>query len=158
MFSTVELDYLKGLINSYFMKGYKYYVAHTVTESNNDYDIYIYISKEKITASNSNTFILPEGTLFIKIDSSYRSDGYNPSLNSRDVLSFYENSISIDVAEFIYTNAELNYSLTTDVINPDLFFVGATSVFDLNTSYALLFVCVITFLYTFIKSILRLRR
>lgn len=154
MFTSVEIDYLKGLINTYFMKGYKYYVARTVTESDNDYDIYVYLSKEKIIASSSSSFVLPEGTLLIKIDSSSRSDGYYSSLGSRDVLSAYEGTINIDVAEFVYTNAELNYKLITDVVNPNLLYTGSSNITDTYTNYALLFLVVIAFLYTFIKSIL----
>lgn len=72
MLTTNELDYVKALISTYYTKGYKYYLCTTVTElynSDNDYDLCIYFSKEPIEAVTDNYFDVKNG-LQIYIDSS----------------------------------------------------------------------------------------
>ena len=61
MLSSLESEYLKGLISVYKSKGYKYYIAHTVTETNNDYDVCIYLSKTEIKAIDQNILVLKMG-------------------------------------------------------------------------------------------------
>lgn len=159
MFTSVELDYLKGLINTYAKQGYKYYVAHTITEINNDYDFCVYFSKEEITASNSNNFVIPSNSYVVYVDSSSRNDNsYNPSTGSRDTVSLYEGDLRVNVAEFIYTNASLGYNVIDYPINPDLNYAGTTSLDTHLVNYSLLFICSSIFIYMFIKSILRIRR
>lgn len=159
MFSQVEENYIKGLIGSYFKQGYKYYVCHTVNETDNVYDIYIYFSKEEIKALNSNSYKLDK-SICLKIDSSTRNDNsYNPSIHSRTILSNsnYTGDLDINEAEFIYTNATLDYEISVDTINPDINYNGH-SVSDSFYSIGILFILVILFVYTFVKDILRIRK
>ena len=159
MFSQVEENYIKGLIGSYLKQGYKHYLCHTVTETDNNYDVYIYFSEKEIKALSSNAFEL-DSALCIKIDSSIRNDNsYNPSTHSRTILSNsnYSGAIDINEAEFVYTNAEISYETTLDTINPDINYNGY-SVVDSWYSVSMLFVLVILFIYTFIKDIFRIRK
>ena len=78
MFSVLEESYIKSLINTYKKYGYNYYVVHTVTESDNEYDFYIYFSKDDIVFSNSYAFTLSDNSLMVKVDSSSRNNSpYN---------------------------------------------------------------------------------
>lgn len=159
MFTAQESDYLKGLLNVYKELGYKYYVAHTVTETNNNYDMYVYLSKDKITSSSPSDFNLSDNSIVIYIDSSSRNDNnYNPSVHTRDILYPYSGSLHVHIAEFIYTNADVTYSLVGDSVNPDILLTGANNYDNKLFSYGLMFIVVSIFLYTFIKSILRIRR
>ena len=159
MFTAVENEYLKGLLNVYKEQGYKYYVAHTVTETDNNYDMYVYLSKEKITSSSPTTFNLADNSIVIYIDSSSRNDNsYNPSIHTRDILYVYSGELKVNLAEFIYTNAEVSYTLIDNSLNPDILLSGANSYDNKLFSYGLMFIVVSIFLYMFIKSILRLRR
>ena len=117
MLSSLESEYLKGLISTYKLKGYGYYLAHTVTENNNDYDVCVYFSKSKIKAIDQNIFSIENG-LKIYIDSSSRS--YNTSYNTPRVVLADNNfnaTISVNVAEFVYTNSILGYSEETYVLD-----------------------------------------
>lgn len=76
MLSSVELEYVKSLISTYYAKGYKYYLCTTVTETNyttTDYDICIYFSKEPIEAVTDNYFDIRNG-IQIYIDSSSKRE------------------------------------------------------------------------------------
>lgn len=159
MFTALENEYLKGLLNVYKEQGYKYYVAHTVTETDNYYDMYVYLSKDKITSSSPNRFNLSDNSIVIYIDSSSRNDNsYNSSTHSRDTLFVYSGNLNVNLAEFIYTNAEVSYSLIDNSLNPDILLSGVNSYDNKLFSYGLMFIVVSIFLYMFIKSILRLRR
>lgn len=159
MFTTVENEYLRGLLNVYYEKGYKNYIAHTVTETDNNYDFYVYLSKDKITANSSHDFVLSDNSIVIYVDSSARStSGYNPSNSSRDLVSFFSGDLHVHIAEFIYTNANFSYSLINEPINPDILMSGVNSYDNKIFSFGLMFVVVSLFLYMFIKSILRIRR
>lgn len=158
MFSVQEENYIKGLIASYYKHGYKYYLCHTVTESNNTYDFYIYFSKEEISAITSDTFEL-KNAVFMKVDSSQRNDnGYNGSTHSRDVIqdSFSE-IVNVHQAEFIYTNAVVNYKTDSIALNPDINYIDCP-ILNNYCIYGILIVLVISFLFSFVSSILRLRK
>lgn len=159
MFSAVEENYLKGLISSYYKKGYKFYVCHTITENNNEYDVAVYFSKNEIVASTPLTFDISNG-VYIKIDSSSRYS-YNDSSNiykSLLVDGNYNNILSVDKAEFIYTNAKTTYAETSLPINPDINYNTSNSYSNIY-SYSII-ICLITvlFLYIFIRDLLRFGR
>lgn len=159
MFSQVEESYVKSLISRYYEEGYTYYICHTVTESDNDYDIYIYFSKTEITAIDKLNFDLKDG-LFIKIDSSSRNqNAYNPSTDYRIVLSDsrYNGVVSVDKAEFIYTNCKYNYESTVGVIYPDFNYSGS-SFYVSKYSVIAIVVLVVSFVYTFVRDVLRIRK
>lgn len=159
MFTSVETEYLKGLLNSYASKGYKHYVSHTITESDNNYDFVVYLSKDEITSSSPNKFNIPDNSIQIYVDSSSRNENnYNPSLHSRDILYNYHGTLEVDVAEFIYTNSKVTYDSITNTINPDILLSSSNSYQSNVLDYSLLFVLISIFLYLFIKSILHIKR
>lgn len=159
MFTAVESDYLKGLLNVYREQGYKYYVAHTVTESDNVYDMYVYLSKDEIISTSPSDFELSDNSIVIRIDSSSRNDNsYNSSTHSRDTLFHYHGDLSVNLAEFIYTNSNVSYSLIDKSLNPDILISGVNNYDNKLFSYGLMFIVISIFLYIFIKSVLRIRR
>lgn len=160
MFTQTEENYIKALINTYKKKGYNYYLCHTVTEDNNNYDISLYVSKEEIKAVSGSVFDLTNAVC-IQIDSSSRNNNnYNSSLHSRDrILNTSVTTIlEVHEAEFIYTNATYTYNETNTCVNPDLLLQGSDSISSLYLSITCIVVLVITFLYTFFINILRVRR
>lgn len=161
MFSSVEENYIKGLISAYAKQGYKYYICHTVTESYNNYDIYIYFSKSEIEAITPLTFDVSNG-IYLKIDSSSRNDNnYNPSTDYRIIVSSsnFNNVVSVDKAEFIYTNATVTYSTTDSlVINPDITLNNSTNYLSLKMDYLLCCLVCTNLLFLFISKVLRLRK
>lgn len=160
MFSDVEENYIISLINTYRKEGFPYYIVHSITDRDNDYDICLYVSKEEIKEVSSDIFKVSHG-IEIQIDSSSRnSDGYNPSTHSRDrmVNSDFSGIVQVDIAEFIYTNASREEESFTRCINPDVLLQNTDSTSSLYLSMACTFTLIITFLFTFFSSILRLRR
>lgn len=146
MLSQVELEYVRALINTYYAKGYKYYMCHTISDNNNnDYDICIYFSKDKIEALNDNYFSVENG-IRIYIDSSLKS---NYNTNASDVVSSFSNNVTVDVSEFIYTNAESEYSYNSLCLNPDLQIDYKQNHLSVIT---LILMCII-FCYIFIKDL-----
>lgn len=145
MLSSIEMDYVKGVLNAYYAKGYKYYLIHTVTEPDNNYDIHIYLSKEEIVAMNDNYFFVNHG-LELLIDSSLRS--YNSSI-ARDSVSNFSGNVTVNQAEFIYTNAESRYNLTTLSLNPNI----TVDYTESATSVILIIVVCILLLYLFIRDL-----
>lgn len=160
MFSQVEENYIKSLINTYLKEGYKYYVCHTVTETDNTYDVYIYFSKEEIKAISQETFDITNG-IYIQFDSSSRNDNsYNSSTHSRIrvVNESVTDIVSINQAEFIYTNAVYEYSTANTIVNPDLMLQSSDSYLSIIFMYVCIAILVITFLYTFFTNVLRVRK
>ena len=110
MLTAVESEYIRGLISVYQLKGYKYYMCHTVTENNNNYDACIYFSKDEIMAIDNNIFSVSSGVK-IYIDSSSRSynyqTGYNDSPRTLIADNSFNGNVNVNVAEFVYTNANI---------------------------------------------------
>ena len=159
MFTQVETDYLKSLINFYKKQGYDYYLAHTVTENYNNYDMCIYFSKEEIKASTDNTFSI-KNAIVINIDSSGRNDNNNYSTSARDIISNsnYSGSLLVHPAEFIYTNAILDYEAVSFCINPDILESGVNSYNNNLFSLSILFLLTLILLYHFIHDLIRIHR
>lgn len=151
MFSDSELNYLSGLINRYKQEGYKYYLLHTVSSEDSDYNICLYLSKEQIIASSSDNFILPDLTLELHINT------YDLSVN-RDILFIEHGDIEVSSNEFVYTNSKLNYELINYPINPDLLVSSFDSSNSNTYSLVTIFLLCSIFLYLFIKSVLNIRR
>ena len=157
MFSNTEVEYVESLVNVYKSKGYKYYLAHTVTERYNSVDVEIYFSKEEIKASTEDIFIVKNG-LKITLDSgsrNYENTIYSPRILLAD--SNFNGTVNVNVEEFIFTNASLNYELTQSVVNPDIMISQPVSPEFNLFSYSLLFLVVSIFIYMFVKSILRIK-
>lgn len=159
MFSQVEIDYIKSLVNVYRDKGYMYYLAHTVTERNNEYDICIYFSKEEIDASTDEIFNI-NNALVIYIDSSSRNDNNNSSIHTRDLISNsnFSGTVRVNTAEFIYTNAVCNYTETMFCINPDILQSGVTSYNSNLQNNVIIVLLTVILLYHFIYDIFRIHR
>lgn len=154
MLSSVEIDYLKSLILAYKKQGYNYYLCHTVTNyysDVNDYDLYVYFSKDPIEAITSDHFYVPEGGIEVQIDSSSKS---NNNTNDSVVSFSYSGDVVVDVAEFTYTNAKLyeGYSVSSNALSPDI--VEATPY--ATTSFVLILFVVMTFLYIYIRDLLNI--
>lgn len=159
MFTQTEENYIKALINTYKKKGYNYYLCHTITEDNNNYDIAVYVSKEEIKAVSGSVFDLTNA-IYIQIDSSTRNNSYNSSLHSRDriVNSNVTTILEVHEAEFVYTNATYTYNEANTCVNPDILLQGSDSISSLYLSITCIVVLLISFLYTFFINILRVRR
>lgn len=149
MLTQVEKDYLISLINTYKKQGYKHYMAHTVTENNNDYDICVYFSKNDIVAINDNYFDIGTNALKILINSSSRS---NYDSVDRDNVSSFNGNVTIPEYEFIYTDAKAEYSISSLCVNPDITLDYGFRQIDL----VLLFLVCIIFSYVFIKDLLNI--
>lgn len=158
MLSAIEQDYILGIINTYKKQGFKYYLAHTVTETNNDNDICVYLCKDEILAYGNYTYSI-NNALVIRIDSSSRNDNsYNSSTHDRITFTdSYSGLLSVNMAEFIYSNAKLNYETTQAVIVPDLLVSGSDSAVSDEYMGITTILIVILFLYIFIKDILRIK-
>ena len=113
MFSAQELEWIKALIETMRQKGYKYYVAHTITENNNDIDVVVYFSEQPITGNGLYNFTITGGIRYSLDSSGYYS---NDSNEARTKVSNYSGNINVSRTEFVYTNAE--YSGTS--IQPDI--------------------------------------
>lgn len=148
MLTQIEHDYCKSLVDTYYSKGYKYYLIHTITDTNNNYDVCIYFSKTEISGLNDNYFFIDHG-LRIYLDSS--SKNYNYS-GSRDTVDSFSGNVTIDVAEFIYTNAKTEYNYSLIPVNPDIMVDYSYN----NINFCLVFLLVIFFLYFFIRDLFRI--
>lgn len=159
MLTQVEIDYILSLINTYQSLGYKYYLCNTITNSDIVYDMDIYFSKKEIKAISSTTFDLTE-SIHIKIDSSNKnSSGYNPSIHSRDNLVNMNltSIVTIDEAEFIYTNAKVTTEGAT-LVNPDLLLNSGESYNHTLLLGSSVLLTGTIFLYIFFAHILRLKK
>jgi len=115
-FSTQELQYLDGLVPSYYENGYKYYVAYTNTNTNSSSssaqtgtpDMIVYFSKNEITTSGYGQFIVPAGSIKCSVVASDYYSGYGSSyyLGSR-LLTTSVNSQTLDIPDYehIFSNA-----------------------------------------------------
>ena len=145
MLSSVELEYVKALINTYYAKGYKNYLCHTITDNNNDYDFVIYFSKFEISAISDNYFEI-QSAVKLSVDSSVKSQYNN---NSNDNVEKFSGFLSVDTAEFIYTNAVSTSDLTVMCLNPDLSIEYKK---DFSFSYVSILICILL-LYIFIRDL-----
>ncbi len=152
MLSTTEMEYVRSIVLAYQKQGYKYYLCHTITNnySSDEYDICIYFSQEKIEAYNSNRFNIPTG-IMINIDSTAKN---NNNTDDNQIVYTFGGEVTVDKAEFVYTNSELNevYDITEAVINPDI--LEDTNYSRIN--YLLVIFLVIFFVYIFIRDILNI--
>lgn len=160
MLTAVESEYIRGLISVYQSKGYKYYMCHTVTENNNNYDACIYFSKQEIKAIDNNIFSINNG-IKIYLDSSSRSynyqTGYNDSPRTLISNNNFNGTVNVNVAEFVYTNAVSDYLESVYIINPDITKSGVSSYTNDNFSLILLILIVSILLFNFIRVIFRIK-
>ena len=158
MLTSAESEYIRGLISVYQSKGYQYYMCHTVTENNNNYDVCIYFSKEEIKAIDNNIYSISNG-IRIYVDSSSRTYNYQTGYSDtpRTLLYNFNGTVTVNIAEFIYTNAIVDYSLSSYVVNPDIMMSAATNYSINKIDVTLLCLIVIILLFSFIRSIFRIK-
>ena len=145
MFSAQELEYIKALIETMRGKGYNYYVAHTVTENNNDSDVVVIFSQEPITGNGLYNFTVTDGIQYTVDSSGYNTYGGG---DARTQVSSRSGNISIADTEFIYTNAE--YSGTS--LQPDIRTTGGVIS---ETNQASFYMLTLFFLVVVVFSIFR---
>lgn len=108
MFTDIEYTYLKNMVETYILKGdYVSYLAYTYTNISDNYsnespEMYIIFSKSDIEASG-NTFIIPEESITISIDTN--SASRNSNNGPRYTFTESVSSVSVPNYEFIYSNA-----------------------------------------------------
>ena len=111
MFTAQELEYLNALVETMRGRGYDYYVARTVTESNNSYDFEVVFSDKEITANGLYSYSGCSGVIY-RVDSS-------ASVNYSDAkvqVSDFFGSYNVPQREFVYSNAVFQGG----TIQPDL--------------------------------------
>lgn len=120
MLSSNEQEYIKSLIDTYFKAGYKSYllVSRRVNYYTDDFEYFLYLSPQNISAMGNNLFSVMDGCV-VKIDTSVKNTNSNTDENL--VSEAFSGVVRTDVAEFVYTNAVVDYNTTTEALNPDLF-------------------------------------
>lgn len=122
-------------------QGYKYYVAYTHTNTDNSWntstepDLYIVFSKEKITAQSGYKYTIPQNsTRYICRSGNYSSS--NNSVNTdRIKKENFSGTLSINLYEHIYSNAEYGESLVMpDILGGEQY---AESVYTQATNFIL---------------------
>ena len=155
MFSSSENDYILALVNRYSLEGYKYYLVH----SNVDLDstnnvITFYFSKNEIEALSDDIFTIGDNSLKIDIVSNFLE---SDNLDVRSIEE-YTGTIIVKDIDCIYTNAVVEYSLNSEIINPDIRVNAGTDTFNYNFAGVGLFMVVVLFCYIFLKSLLRIKK
>lgn len=124
LFSTAQQAYCDSLIPSMRERGFTHYVAYTntYTDSYNRYepDLYLIFSKEKITANSLYSYIVPEGSLMYIVRTGNYSTSSSAVNTARVTSQSFSGTLSVDVFEHIYSNAD--YSGST--IQPDILAQG----------------------------------
>ena len=82
----------------------------------------------------------------VLIDTSTRSQ---TNYNRRDSIDSFNGNVTVDVAEFIYTNAKNEYSLTAIPVNPNI----TEDYTDYKVTSVLFCLVTILFLYIFIRDL-----
>lgn len=65
MFSTAQNDYLKSLIPAMRRQGYRYYLAYSDNDRDNNYnpDLYVIFAKDKIMANSLYSYSVTAGSV-----------------------------------------------------------------------------------------------
>ena len=133
MFSTNQQAYIEALLPTYAKEGYKYYVAYTDSVGNSGYytstnpDLYVIVSKERISAQDAYSYDIKDNSLIISVRCGNYSSNSSANNSERVTVAAYSPKIlNIPVYEHIYTNAEFEaYALQPDYY---LCSVGETNV------------------------------
>ena len=124
MFSTVQKDVLSSLIPVMRKQGYNYYIAYTNTNTDGSWnssavvDLYVVFSSEEITANDMYTYLVPSGAVRYAIRTANYSTSSSAVNTDRYVTSDYSGTLTVDVYEHIYTNAEFS----TSSVQPDILY------------------------------------
>ena len=120
MFTAQETQWIQALIETMQQKEYRYYLARTVTESNNEYDVIVIFSKSPIDGLGVYRYKIVDGVVYSFDSSGYSS--YN-STDARVAVSTFDGTYTINQYEHVYTNAE--FSGTT--LQPDVRMLGGAN-------------------------------
>ena len=77
MFSAQETQWLQSIIEAMHNQGYKYYLARTVTENNNEYDVLVVFSESPIIGNGLYSYKIVDGVVY-----SFDSSGYSSYNNN----------------------------------------------------------------------------
>lgn len=106
MFTAVEMEWLQALIETMYQSGYKYYLARTVTERNNNYDVVVLFSRSPITGNGLYSYTATDAVVY-----SYDSSGYSygsEDSGARVAVSSHNGNYTVPQYEHVYTNAEFS--------------------------------------------------
>ena len=148
MFSTAQLDMIKGLVPKMKEQGYNYYVAvsDNVRDNSSNPDLYIYFSQTEIFATDILRYDIPNYSKLYSIKtsngSSYNSTGVRIDISDIELGKI----ITVDEVEFVSTNATFT---AVSEVQPDYTF---TEVGQYETQGGMLFtLSVFLFLFAFLK-------
>lgn len=123
MFSTNQLEIVKSIVPTMRNQGFKYYVAYTHTNTDNSWnsstepDLYIVFSKEKIIAQSGYKYTIPQNSIQYICRSGNYSTSSSAVNTDRIKKENFSGTLSINLYEHIYSNAEYGESL---VVMPDI--------------------------------------
>ena len=122
MFSTAQNDYLKSLIPAMRRQGYRYYLAYSDNDRDNNYnpDLYVIFAKDKIMANSLYSYSVTAGSVRYSIITSNTS--YNNTAYRVTTAFVGASTVNIDRYEHIYSNA----APVTDTVQlqPDILYTG----------------------------------
>lgn len=156
MFSAIESEYIKSIISSYMNNGYKYYIAHTITETNNPYDIALIFTNDKVEAICDYIYFV-KNAVIIYIDSSNRNDNnYSLSVHNREYIyrGSFTGSYEIHEAEFVYSNIPVSYDITGTVLNGDIMTSGLINKQSFDLSFITVFLLCIILGFIFVNKVM----
>lgn len=120
MFSAQETQWLQSIIEAMHNQGYKYYLARTVTENNNEYDVLVVFSESPIIGNGLYSYKIVDGVVYSFDSSGYSS--YNNN-NARVAVSSFNGTYSVAQYEHVYTNAEFSGA----TLQPDIRSLGGAN-------------------------------
>lgn len=96
MFSAAQNDYLKSLVPVMRQQGYRYYIAYSDNDRDNNYnpDLYVIFAKDKITANSLYSYSVPAGSVRYSIITSNTS--YNNTAYRVTTASVGASTVNID--------------------------------------------------------------
>lgn len=147
MFSTVQLDYINGLVAPMREQGYTHYLAFTdnTRSSSNEPDLYIYFAKEEIFATDLLSYDVPGDSVLYSVRTGNAStNNQYARVSVSDITLAVE--VVIDDTEFVSTNAAF---VALDIVQPN-FTVGEVGQYEMQGGI-LCVVIVFLFLYFFNK-------
>lgn len=108
MFTAQELEYLKALVETMRGRGYDYYVARTVNESNNLYDFEVVFSDKEITANGLYSYSGCSGVIY-RVDSSASVNYSDAKVQVSDFLGLIMcRNVSLCIATLFFKAVRYN--------------------------------------------------
>ncbi len=154
LFSSNQNLFLKDFIPTVLQGDYKYYIAYTNTSTGNYYtsenDLFVLVSTEPISAEGGYKYQLAGECKLYEI----RTGNYNSSTSANNtervkVSDYTATSLTIDVYEHIYTNAEYE----TIIMQPNINMGESVTNVNLQATNVLLAVFLLSYFILFIWKI-----